>query len=149
LEGRQMLSSVPFGAMPMDTGEFMLGDVLVTVVLMESSDQNTSAVNPNTEDWRPETITAAKHKVVEGVRWWEQTLATQFPSNTAPLQFHFDFTHADTPVLTDFEPIANPSFVLRRSPRSGNRDGSSRMDTRLPPLWWGTTPARDFNHEYS
>jgi hypothetical protein len=108
LEERQLLTSVPFGALAMDTGEFMLGDVLVTVVLMESSDR-ISAVNPNTENWRPETIAAAKSKVVEGIRWWEQTLATQFPANTAPLNFHFDFTHADVPVLTDYEPIANPS----------------------------------------
>ena len=108
LEERQLLTSVPFGALEVDTGEFMLGDVLVTVVLMESSDQ-ISAVNPNTENWRPETISDVKNKVVEGMRWWEQTLATQFPANMAPLNFHFDFTHADAPVLTDYEPIANPS----------------------------------------
>ena len=108
LEDRRLLTSVPFGALPMDTGEFMLGDVLVTVVLMESSGQ-ISSVNPNTENWRPETIEAAKSKVIEGMQWWEQTLATQFPNNTAPLNFHFDFTFADAPVLTNFEPIANPS----------------------------------------
>ncbi|MCL4201297.1 MAG: dockerin type I repeat-containing protein [Pirellulaceae bacterium] len=108
LEDRRLLTSVPYGALPVDTGEFMLGDVLVTVVLMESSDQ-ISSVNPNTENWRPETIGAAKSKVVEGMQWWEQTLATQFPNNTAPLKFHFDFTYADAPVVTNFEPIANPS----------------------------------------
>ncbi len=120
LEERQMLTSAPFGAMPMDTGEFMLGDVLVTVVLMESS-ENVSAVNPNSEDWRPETIAAAKDKVVEGILWWQDTLATQFPGNTSPLQFHFDFTHADTPIQTDVEPIANPStfFASYVDPTTG------------------------------
>ena len=49
LEDRRLLAVTPFGALPQDTGEFMLGDVLVTVVLMESS-ENVSAVNPNTED---------------------------------------------------------------------------------------------------
>ena len=104
LEDRRLLAVTPFGALPQDTGEFMLGDVLVTVVLMESS-ENVSAVNPNTEDWTLESIETAKAKVVEGVRWWEQTLATQFPDSSMPLQFHFDFTHADSPVLTDYEPI--------------------------------------------
>lgn len=115
-----MLTSVPFGAMPMDTGEFMLGDVLVTVVLMESS-ENISAVNPNSEDWRPETIAAAKDKVVEGILWWKDTLVAQFPANTPPLQFHFDFTHADTPIQTDVEPIANPStfFASYVDPTTG------------------------------
>ena len=32
LESRVVMTGLPFGAMPEDTGEFMLGDVLVTVV---------------------------------------------------------------------------------------------------------------------
>ena len=112
LEDRRMLAVMPFGALPQDTGEFMLGDVLVTVVLMESS-ENTSLVNPNSEDWTFESIEAAKQKVVEGTQWWEQTLAAQFPHNSMPLEFHYDFTYADSPVLTDYEPIQLPSSYFQ------------------------------------
>ena len=48
-----------------DTGEFMLGDVQVTVVLMESN-ANTSIVNDNSENWTAAQIDAVKGKVEEG-----------------------------------------------------------------------------------
>jgi hypothetical protein len=108
LEDRRLLAAAPFGAYPDDTGEFMLGDVLVTVVLMESSDK-LSAVNANTENWTPALIAAAKQKVQTGIEWWEQTLATQFPNSPHQLDFQFDFTYADSPVLTDYEPISQIS----------------------------------------
>ncbi len=112
LENRSLLSSAPFGAFPDDTAEYMLGDVRVTVVLMESN-TNVSPVNPNTEDWTPTQIAAAKQKVQEGVQWWEQTLATQFPDSAGQLDFQFDFTYADQPVLTRYEPISQKSDAFR------------------------------------
>jgi len=105
LEDRRLLAAAPFGAFPDDTAEYMLGDVLVSVVLMESSTK-LSAVNPNTENWTPALIAVAKQKVQTGVEWWEQTLATQFPNSPHRLNFEFDFTYADNPVLTDYEPIS-------------------------------------------
>ena len=36
LEARRLLTGLPFGAAADDTGEYMLGDVLVTAVLLES-----------------------------------------------------------------------------------------------------------------
>ncbi len=86
LENRNLLSAAPFGAFPDDTAEYMLGDVLVTVVLMESN-TNISAVNPNTENWTPAQIAAAKQKVQQGVQWWEQTLAAQFPNSPHATRF--------------------------------------------------------------
>ncbi len=112
LEDRSLLSAAPFGAFPDDTAEYMLGDVLVTVVLMESN-SNVSTVNPNTEDWTPTRIAAAEEKVRQGVEWWEQTLATQFPDSTAQLDFQFDFTYADQPVLTRYEPISQKSDAFQ------------------------------------
>jgi hypothetical protein len=47
LESRRVFASIPFGATPEDTGEFMLGRVGVTVVLLESNGQ----IDPSTEDW--------------------------------------------------------------------------------------------------
>ena len=60
LEDRRVLAG-QFGAMPDDTGEFLLGDVLVTLVLMESS-TNTSLLNDNSENWTAESISAVKTK---------------------------------------------------------------------------------------
>jgi len=103
-----LLSSAPYGAYPDDTGEYMLGDVLVTVVFMESN-SNVSLINPNTENWTPTLIASAKQKVQTGIEWWEQTLATQFPNAAYDLNFQFDFTYADQPVLTSYEPISQTS----------------------------------------
>jgi hypothetical protein len=106
LEERTVFSNLPFGAMPDDTAEFMLGDVYVTVVLMESSNQ-TSATNNNSETWTPAAITSAKQRVVEGLQWWEDLLAIQ--TDRHHLDFHLDFTHADSPVVTSYEPITRSS----------------------------------------
>lgn len=112
LEDRRLLAVTPWGALPNDTAEYMLGDVLVSVVLMESSD-NRSYLNANSENWTPEAIQTAKQKVVEGMSWWEQTLAAQFPQANAPLEFHYDFTWADSPVVTDYEPIGLASSYFQ------------------------------------
>ena len=103
-----MLSATPFGALPDDTAEYMLGDVLVTVVLMESS-ENVTNFNDNSEDWTPQSIAVVKEKAVEGVSWWEDTLAAEFPQAAGSLNFQFDFTYADNPVSTDYEPISQIS----------------------------------------
>ena len=52
LEPRMLLSVVPLGALPQDTGEYMLGDVAVSLVLMES------AGTENSEDWTSDSIDA-------------------------------------------------------------------------------------------
>jgi hypothetical protein len=98
--------------MPDDTAEYMLGDVLVSVVLMESN-TTLSDHNHNTETWTSETIAAAKQKVMEGVTWWQDALLTEFPGATQPLSFQFDFTYADSPVATSYEPIANISDTFQ------------------------------------
>ena len=108
LEDRTLLTAVPFGAVPDDTAEFMLGDVLVTVVLMESS-ENISLINPNSEDWTDPAIEVVKQRVTEGMTWWEDTLGEMYPNAPHSLNFHYDFTYADNPVETRYEPIANIS----------------------------------------
>jgi hypothetical protein len=52
LEDRSLLASLPFGALPDDTAEYMLGDVLVSVVLLES-DSSLSPFDAGTENWTP------------------------------------------------------------------------------------------------
>lgn len=135
LEDRRLLSAVPLGTFPDDTGEYMLGDVLVTVVLMES-DNNVSVVNPNTESWTPALIAATKQKVQTGIEWWEQTLATRFPNSPHQLDFQFDFTYADNPVLTSYEPISQISDYFQYwmydflNPLGYNKDGTFSDDIR-------------------
>lgn len=108
LEARTVFA--PLGAMPDDTGDYMLGDVLVTVVLMES-DPTLPGADVSTENWTQASIDAVKSKVQQGMNFWKQTLASanQFYHSTDPslplLDFKFDFTWADNPVETQYEPI--------------------------------------------
>lgn len=99
LECRWMLNAVPFGALPADTAEYMLGTVTVTLVLMESNGQ----IDPSTEDWTPALINQVKQKVQEGLSWWKETLANV--TSIHGLDFIYDFRYADNPVPTRYEPI--------------------------------------------
>jgi hypothetical protein len=103
-----MLNGQPFGALPDDTGEFMLGDVYVTVVFMESS-AVTSSKNNNSETWTAGAIAATKQKIREGLQWWEDMLAMR--TSRHELNFQIDFTHADAPVTTSFLRLSEPGRV--------------------------------------
>lgn len=81
----------------------MLGDVLVNVVLLESN----GAHDVSTEDWDTQQINLVKSKIETGMAWWEETLAHYHPD--AYLKFHFDFTFADQPFETAYEPIKRTS----------------------------------------
>jgi hypothetical protein len=102
------MTSVPFGASPDDTGEFMLGEVAVTVVLLESNGQR----DANTENWTTGQIERVKQNVREGLAWWETQLDAQ--NSVHDLNFTIDFQYADQPIATSYEPISRPSddFVL-------------------------------------
>ena len=98
----------PYGALPDDTGEFMLGEVAVTVVLMESDSSAAPpgvTPDPNTETWTAPTIAAVKSKVESAMQWWKETLTGISPSMANTLSFTFDYTYADSPVRTFMEPI--------------------------------------------
>ncbi len=103
LETRRLLTSLPFGAAPADTGEFMLGSVVVTPVLLESDGQ----IDASTEDWTPAHIQEVLANIRVGVDWWVDLLATK--SAVAPLSFTIDTTYADTPVESRYEPISRRS----------------------------------------
>ncbi|MBW3597526.1 MAG: hypothetical protein KY475_09660 [Planctomycetes bacterium] len=103
MESRALLTGVPFGATTQDTAEFLLGDVHVNIVFLESNGQ----IDASTEDWTPQKIGEIKQKVVEGITWWEDALATL--GSVHELNFHFDFTFADSPFQTAYEPISRVS----------------------------------------
>ena len=108
LERRCLLTSVPFGAGPDDTAEFMLGDVVVSVVLLESD----GSEDENLEDWTSGQINQVKENIREGLAWWEDLLDQQGTSHW--LNFKLDFTYTDAPIETGYEAISRPSddFVL-------------------------------------
>ena len=103
------MAARPFGALPADTGEYMLGDIAVTVVLMES----TGASDSNTENWTPALIQQVKNKVQQGLGWWVDTLQNTFQLTeeraASLLNFIPDWRFADSPVPTPYEPIARRS----------------------------------------
>ncbi len=103
LEARRLLAGLPFGATPADTGEFMLGSVAVTPVLLESTGQ----IDSSTENWTSQHIQEVLANVGEGVDWWVDLLETKSP--LAPLSFTIDTTYAQTPVHTPYEPISRRS----------------------------------------
>jgi len=98
----------PYGASSYDGSEFMIGDVWVTVVLLESD----GSIDTQTEDWTTAEVDNVKAEVQEGLTWWETTFhsALQEPP-LHDLAFHIDFTYADSPVATGYEPITHPSYV--------------------------------------
>ena len=102
IAGAPPAGEAPYGADFRDTSEYMIGDVWVTVVLMESD----GSIDPSTEDWTAETIDQVKTEIEEGFDWWEDMLsiAPAVPSRHE-LNFHVDFTYADNPVPTGYEPI--------------------------------------------
>ncbi|MEE8451479.1 MAG: hypothetical protein V3R99_06165, partial [Thermoguttaceae bacterium] len=93
----------PFGAQDSDTSETMIGDVHVTVVLMESD----GGIDPQSENWTTAEIGLVKSEINEGLDWWETVFAAQ--DSTSTLDFTVDFTNADTPFDTDYEPITRSS----------------------------------------
>ena len=95
-----LYSGVPFGATAQDTSEFMIGDVAVSVVLLESD----GTTDTSSENWSVAEINQVKSEISEGFQWWEDVFDLQGSSHD--LNFTIDFTYADTPVQTSYEAIS-------------------------------------------
>lgn len=95
--------TTPYGALPDDNGEFMLGKVAVTPVFLESD----GSIMTESHDWTESQITATKAKLEAAADWWVETLANY--TSVHSLEFVFDFTYADNPVDTGYEPIDGSS----------------------------------------
>jgi hypothetical protein len=102
LEDRRLMT-LPFGAVPSDLGEFMLGRVAVTPVLLESDGR----IDPNTEDWTPTHVAEVERNIREGLQWWTDLLATQSSLHT--LEWVIDTTYLDNRPPTPYEPISRIS----------------------------------------
>ena len=134
LERRELLTGVPFGASSQDTAEFLLGDVTVNVVFLESN----GVIDPSTEDWNDELADQVKANIEEGANWWAETLAMY--SDVHELNFNFDYQYADSPVATSYEPISRRSqdFVLWIE--------EFFRSTDVPSSTGFSTEIREFNH---
>jgi len=97
------MASLPFGASPDDLGEFLLGRVAVTPVLLESN----GAIDPNQLDWTAQQKSDVLRNITEGLQWWKDLLATQ--SSVMQLEWVIDTTFLDAPVETSYEPISRVS----------------------------------------
>lgn len=108
-EARQLMAAdVPFGATPIDTGEFLLGSITVTPVFFESD----GSIDPDTENWDAQEIDATLSKIDQSLQWWSDLLATQTSVHT--LDWVIDDTYAKNPVETGYEPISRTSNVFQR-----------------------------------
>lgn len=134
LEARNLLTGLPYGAVPEDTAEYMLGKVVATVVFFESD----GSIDANKENWNPlvrdaqgnvvldalgRTTSAAgpnyledtKSRIREGLQWWEDTLVNFYEQRyegvepVHSLDFILDFEYAHNPVRTGYEPISRTS----------------------------------------
>lgn len=123
LEARRLLASLPYGAHPDDTGEFMLGSVVVTPVFLESN----GTVDANSENWNAAHIQDTLARIQEGMDWWVESLDRL--NTVHDLTFVIDTTFASTPVSTVYEPINRRSndyvfyvneFLQNRGFSSGN-----------------------------
>lgn len=129
-----MLTSVPFGASTTDVAEFLLGSVAVNVVFMESNGE----VDKDTEEWTDELRDQVKENIEEGLQWWVDTLAIH--SDVHELSFEVDYTHADTPVETKYEPISRSSNDFRFWIEEFFRE------VEVPAASGFTTEIRNYNH---
>ena len=132
LEERNLLTATPFGATEVDTGEYLLGNVYVSVVAFESNGLR----DTNSEDWNDAYRDKVKASIQNGLTWWEDTLDIRFPNNEHDLNFQVAFTHLDTPIQTGYEPISRPSFDFELwtddffKQVGFNSTGNSKLDAR-------------------
>jgi Dockerin type I domain len=103
LEERRVMTSLPFGAAANDTGEFLLGRIAVTPVLLESN----GAIDTNVHNWTSSQVQTVLSNVQTGLNWWSQLLATK--SSVHTLDWVIDRTYVDAPVPTAYEPIKRVS----------------------------------------
>ncbi len=97
------MASLPFGASPNDLGEFMLGRIAVTPVLLESD----GTIDINTENWTASHVSTVMDNIQVGLNWWNQLLAKE--SSVHTIDWIIDRTYVDNRLPTPFEPINRTS----------------------------------------
>jgi len=103
LESRRVMATLPYGAEPDDTGEFMLGRIAVTPVFLESD----GSIDASTENWTTGHINQVLNNIQTGLNWWNRLLATK--SSVHTLEWVIDTTYTTNITPTPYEPIARNS----------------------------------------
>jgi hypothetical protein len=103
LEARRVMTGMPFGASPNDLGEYMLGRIAVTPVLLESD----GTIDVSTEDWTPSHVATVMNNIQVGLNWWNRLLAKE--SSVHTIEWVIDRTYVDTRLNTPWEPINRTS----------------------------------------
>ena len=88
----------PPGASSSQTSEYLMGNVVVSVILLESS----GVLDPSTEDWTSVEESQVAAETLAGMQWW----ASQYAYSAAPLSFTWVYKYA---VPTIYEPISRSS----------------------------------------
>ncbi|MFN0152543.1 MAG: FlgD immunoglobulin-like domain containing protein [bacterium] len=89
--GELAANSAPYGAQFWDTSEFMLGDVAISVVMVESN----GAIDANAENWTQPQRDLIAAEVPNALNWWIGKAGAR------PLTFTYTFRDAST----GYEPI--------------------------------------------
>lgn len=87
------------------TSDIMIGDVYVQVILLESNGK----YDVSKENWSSTRIAEVKSEILTSLQWWEDTFDKYNPNSPIDLTFHVDFTYANTPFKTQYEPIKHSS----------------------------------------
>jgi len=91
------VQTIPYGAGFYDTSEYMIGDVAVGIILLESN----GGIDPNSEDWTPAEESNVVSEIQAGLNWW----AAREPN--AKLTFIYDIHYK---VPTRYEPITRTGY---------------------------------------
>lgn len=123
-----MLSATPVGATIYSVGldksqytsDFMMGNVVVSVIFVESD----GGMDPNIENWTDDRKTQVMTKIMSGLDWWTQ----QNP------RAKLTFTYVTQTKTTKYEPITRPYYdealwipeIMTKLGYSGSRFASTR-----------------------
>ncbi len=91
------MSVPPYGATFYDTSEYMIGNIVVGIIFLESN----GVIDPNTEYWSNVEESNVISEIVSGLNWWKLQDAR------ARLTFTYNISYK---VPTRYEPISRPSY---------------------------------------
>ncbi|MCL2305342.1 MAG: hypothetical protein FWC43_08375, partial [Planctomycetaceae bacterium] len=140
-DGDTIIAGAPYGADNRNTSEYMIGNVYVTLVLMESSGSR----DPNVTNWSTTQRNDVIREVSTALNWWEEMFVKYNPDSQIKLTFTLDVTWAENPFSTSYEPINRPHtdeslWIGEFLTAQGYSGSYSTAQSHLTDL-------RDFNHK--
>lgn len=91
------MSAPPYGATFYDTSEYMIGNIVVGIIFLESN----GAIDPNTESWSNAEESNVINEIVGGLNWWK------LQDSRSKLTFTYNINYK---VPTRYEPISRSSY---------------------------------------